>query len=214
MDAPADTTRVALLTDLVGSRAAPDRVALHRRLSDALELANQRHCPIDPLRVTAGDEAQGVFATFGDALGATFTIRLALQVDDGIRFGLGRGAVSVIDPETGVQDGSAWWAARRAIETVEARAHGARHALRTGLASAEEARAVPPELFAAVGAVDALLAPLDAVDRVVLTALLAGELQSDAAARLGLTPSAVSQRVARKGLAVLADAITQLEEVR
>lgn len=203
--------RVALLGDLVDSRAARDRVALHARLSDALAHANDRHRPLDPLRVTVGDEFQGVFATLGDALAASYTVRLALGTD--VRFGIGRGSVAVIDATGNVQDGSAWWSARAAIERVKRRARGAHRALRTGLGTAEEAPALPPALTAAVELADAMLAGLDAESRAILAILLAGRPQAQAADRIGVSRSAVSQRVARNGLAVLADALTRIGEV-
>lgn len=204
------TAYVALLGDLVGSRSSPHRADLHQHLLDALAVANAGVGVLDPLRVTAGDEFQGVFGTLGDALAATFRVRLALRPSD-VRFGLGIGAVEVIDANANVQDGSAWWAARAAIETVESRARGARRALRTGIAAAAGLPDPSDTLLAAVELLDAVLYNLDAADAEVLIGLRAGRSQADIAARLGITPSAVSQRVARGGIAVLADAMTRLE---
>lgn len=214
MNARTSEVCVALLADLVGSRAASDRAALHRRVTDALGRANARFAPLDALHVTVGDEFQGLFATLGEALGASYLLRLTLGADDDVRFGLGRGRVQVIDADHNVQDGSAWWAARAAIEQVELRARGAHRVLRTGLAAAPDAEAPGPALVAAVEATDALLAGLDASGRVILSALLAGRTQAEAADDLGVSRSAVSQRVARGGIAVLADTITRLQEVR
>lgn len=204
---------MALLGDIVRSREVADRADLHARVMDALAAANARHNPLDPLRVTVGDEFQGVFATMGSALAASHTVRLALAGGADVRFGLGRGTVRVIDAASNVQDGSAWWAARAAIEAVEARAHGARRALRTGVAVGEGEPEPTPELLTAVETVDALLAGLDDAGRAILTTLLAGRPQSDAATSLGISRSAVSQRVARGSLAILADALARLEEV-
>ena len=79
---------VALLADLVGSRAATDRTALQQRVRAALTGANERFGPLDPLRATVGDEFQGLFASTGRALAASYAIRLALGPHDGVRFGL------------------------------------------------------------------------------------------------------------------------------
>lgn len=204
---------VALLGDLVGSRSAPARSDLHRRLVDALAAANTGRGVLDPLRVTAGDEFQGVFATVGDALAATYRVRLGLRPAD-VRFGLGVGTVEVIDRDANVQDGSAWWAARAAIEAVETAARGARRALRTGIGTARDLPRPVGPLLAAVELVDAALYGLDDADAGILVGLRAGRSQAEAAAELGVTPSAVSQRVARGGLAILADAMTRLEEAR
>ncbi len=213
MDEVKPQAYVALLGDLVDSRADPQRAALHRRLLDALTTANAGPGVADPLRVTAGDEFQGVFVTLGDALAASYRVRLVLGLG-AVRFGLGVGGIQLLDADANVQDGSAWWAARHAIETVEAAAKGARRALRTGIAAAEGLAAPAGALLAAVELVDATLHGLDDADVGILIDLLIGRSQADAAARLDITPSAVSQRVARGGLAILADAMTRLEETR
>lgn len=202
-----------MLADLVDSRAAADRAALHGRVTDALGAANARFRPLDPLRVTVGDEFQGVFGSVGEALAASYAIRLALGAGDDVRFGLGRGRVQVIEATHNVQDGSAWWAAREALEDIEQRARGAHRVLRTGLAAGEDAAPIDPALRTAVALVDVLLAGLDEPGRVILALLLGGQAQADAADALGISRSAVSQRVARSGVAVLVDAIQALREV-
>ena len=110
---------VAVMGDLVASREADDRNALNQALVDVLEAANhgvdQQWRPVTPRRITVGNEFQGVFATLGAALRATLRIRLALTPYD-VRFGLGRGDVTVLSEEPRVEDGPAWWAARHAIE--------------------------------------------------------------------------------------------------
>lgn len=204
--------RVALLGDLVDSRLAADRPSLHERVLAALADADPRATAVDPLHVTVGDEFQGVFPTTGAALGAAYRVRTALAGVTDVRFGLGRGEVVVIDATRNLQDGSAWWAARDAITTVEGRARAAHRALRTGLVAAPDAEPFGPALRAAVECVDALLHRLDARSWQVLALLLEGASQAEAAAAVGVSPSAVSQRVARDALAVLADAIARLEE--
>lgn len=225
MDEAAERERVALLGDLVASRDTSDRVGLHARVRDALEAANAVTAPLDPLRVTVGDEFQGVFATLGAALGAAYRVRLALVGVTDVRFGVGRGEVVVVDAERNIQDGAAWWAARAAIDEVEGRARGARAGLRTGIApvAGEPGRdadvspalsaAVTAAVSAAVTAVDGLLAGLDPASARILALLVDGHPQSMAAAELGITASAVSQRVARGQLAVAADAIARLESL-
>ena len=83
-----------------------------------------------------------------------------------------------------------------------------------GLDAGADEGPVSTELRVAVEAVDALLAGLDRRGRTILVARLAGRPQSDVARQLGISASAVSQRVRRGGLAVIADAITALEGVR
>lgn len=202
------TACVALLADLVDSRAAADRRALHGRVTAALAATNERYPTLDALRITVGDEFQGLYPTLGAALGASYSVRLALGGGDDVRFGIGRGEVQVIDPDTNLQDGSAWWAARAAIEDVERRAKGSHRALRTGLPPDAD-----PLLLTCVETVDALLAGLDESGRAICASLLTGATQADAAASLGISPSAVSQRVARGGIAIVVDAITRLREI-
>ena len=48
--------RAALLGDLVGSREAGDRSALHALVLDALAAADPGSSAIDPLRVTVGED--------------------------------------------------------------------------------------------------------------------------------------------------------------
>lgn len=205
---------VALLADLVASREATDRTALHERVKSALAAANAALRPLDDLRVTVGDEFQGVFATLGEALFASYLVRLGLGPDDDVRFGIGRGHVEVIDRDANVQDGTAWWVARTAIEDVERRAKGAHRVLRTGLASAPESPAIRTELRVAVEAIDALIGSMTDHDRTILSCLLTGGSQADAAERLGISRSAVSQRASRSSIAVVADAITALKELK
>ena len=204
---------VAVLGDLVRSRDAHDRGEVHRRLQAHLATANADAAPLDPLRVTVGDEFQGVFATMGSALRAVYGLRLALAEVTDVRFGLGRGTVVVVDATLNLQDGSAWWAARLAIESVErAATQASRSARRVGLAAADDAPAIDPSLHAAVLGLDALVAPLDARSAAVADALLRGEPLREVAERLGISASAVSQRVRRDRLSLLTDALSLLEQ--
>src|SRR5262245_40012740 len=89
---------VALIGDVVESRTRRDRQALHDEVEAALEAATAFVPALDPPVVTVGDEFQGVYATLGDALAASFRIRAALHPRADVRFGLGRGAVTTLDP--------------------------------------------------------------------------------------------------------------------
>ena len=116
-----------LLGDVVDSRHHPDRRQLHQRIQAALETAADS--ALDRPSVTVGDEFQGSYPSVGQAIDAALTLRLALAPAIDVRFGIGWGPVSVLEPGSGIQDGPGWWAAREAIEaTVErhARARGQR----------------------------------------------------------------------------------------
>src|SRR5215212_1490182 len=108
-----------LIGDLVASRKADDRTALHARLSDLLTEINDTFAPITPLRITVGDEFQGAFATVGAALQASLRLRLGLLPAHDVRHGLGWGDVTVFEDRPRVEDGPGWWAARDAIHQAQ-----------------------------------------------------------------------------------------------
>ncbi|WP_109774806.1 SatD family protein [Quadrisphaera granulorum] len=113
---------VAVIGDLVGSRRATDRAGLQRTLVAALHDAGALVPARQPLAPTIGDEFQGTFSTLGAAARAALLVRLALlEAGADVRVGLGAGTAVVVDPAATppVQDGPAWWAARRAVETAE-----------------------------------------------------------------------------------------------
>lgn len=202
---------VALIGDLVGSRRSGDRRAVHDALTTAIATVNDELEPVTPLRITVGDEYQGCFAGLGDGVRAALRMRLLLAPLVDARHGLGWGEVRVLSRRPRVEDGSAWWAARDAIEEA---AHLATKAgsrsVRTAFRLPREADPLPPyddTLAAAVNAAlqlrDELVAGLDESGRTVLRGLLEGRTQRQVADDLGVTSSAVSQRVRRGIGAVL-----------
>ncbi|HJE51901.1 MAG TPA: SatD family protein [Tessaracoccus flavescens] len=209
---------VALLIDVVSSRSG-DRAALHQALQDAAAVANERHPAVDPLRPTVGDELQGVYSTLGDALAASYTFRLALAPRWDARVGIGGGAVEVVDSDLGIQDGSAWWLAREAIDWVKEQAHrkgyeSARTAIRDGRradgASSSDSRVAD----ALTRLIDAHVARLKPGVVESLKGVLSGEDNAAVADRLGISASANSQRVINNDLRVVADAIAALGHLR
>lgn len=184
-----------------------DRPAVHDALLDAIEQTNAKVSQLDPLRVTVGDEIQGVYATLGDALAATFALRNIIADTTDIRFGMGGGAVRVVDAERGIQDGSAWILAREAVEAAEAAdddSPGVRTAIRDSRPAAN------PLAEAASQLVDAELHRLGDGPRASLTALWDGLDNQSSAKLLGITPSANSQRVRTNALRPLATAMRAL----
>ncbi|NHA69033.1 SatD family protein [Phycicoccus flavus] len=212
------TSCCVLIGDLVGSREVPDRAALHDALAVALSTVDAVRPSRDGLRVTVGDEFQGSYPTLGEALDVALRVRLLLWPDADVRVGVGRGTVTVLDPGRGIEDGPAWWAARAAVEAVEAAADRApTRLLRTGLRTADgpEDRVAEPGLDtsgpgAAVNAAllcqDHLVGSLSDRSRRLLRGLMDTETtQADLAAAEGISASAVSQRVRADGIgAVLA----------
>lgn len=190
---------------MVRSREA-DRADLHALLTKVLVEVGAEVRPVSALRVTVGDEFQARFATVGDALRASLRIRLALLPEHDVRHGVGWGSVEVLQDDPVVEDGPGWWAARDAIDRV--RADEGRASLRTVRTAyrCEPGRAGPDEhaVNAALLGRDQLVAGLDERSLSVLRGLLGGRTQRELAVPLGISESAVSQRVRADGLAVLA----------
>jgi hypothetical protein len=206
---------VTVLGDLVRSRAAVDRRAVHKKVLASLADVNRMIAARSPLRVTVGDEFQGVYARLGEALAASFMLRVDLAPDIDVRFGIARGSVEDLDLEHGIQDGSAWWAAREAIERTEAKAsRSATRTARTGyLAPGDESGAVLP-VQAALDCLDYMVGSLSDTSLTILEGLMNGRSQQDIAQELGVSASAVSQRVHRDGIGVILEAVRGLRELR
>lgn len=202
---------VALIGDIVESRTHRDRQGLHDAVEAALARANADVPVDDPAVITLGDEFQGVYPTLGDALRASFLIRAELHGTADVRFGVGRGAVSTLDPVRGIHDGPAYWAARDAIELAKEKAGRAQtRTSRTAYLAPDE----PPEQVAAVQAaldcLDFMVGSLSTTSRQILGGLMHGRAQHDLAVAVGISPSAVSQRVRRDGIGVALEAMTTL----
>lgn len=198
-----------LIGDLVGSRTSADRSDLHRRLGAALAEVNDLLAPVRPLWITAGDEYQGTFATVGEAVQATLLVRVRLVPSHDVRHGIGWGDTTVLDEESGIEDGPGWWAARAAIEAAEgAQRTPAARSLRTSYMAAPEAVGGPdPGLVnAALVLRDERVSGLSERSLSVLRGLLVHTTQRDLAEELGISASAVSQRVRADGLAAIVTA--------
>ncbi len=203
-----NASRCTLIGDIVGSRGSVDRADLHRAVEAALRQVDDAVPSLTGLRVTVGDEFQGSYATLGEALDAGLRVRLALLPDVDTRVGIGRGSVTTLDPDRGIEDGPGWWAARSAVEAAEeAAAKPATRHVRTAL------RVAPSEDDTAVDAVNAALLCRDHLVgscsersiRLLRGLMQPHTTQGDLATLEGISPSAVSQRVRADGLgAVLA----------
>jgi hypothetical protein len=204
-----------VIGDLVSSRDALDRARLHTALAAAVSRANAELAPLTPLRITVGDEYQGVFATVGEALAAAQWLRLELAEHVDVRHGVGWGAVEVLDEEPRVEDGPGWWAARAAIEEAERTA--GRPGLRGTRVRYRRADGTPgPDPIAVNAALtcrDALVAAGDARTLRLLRGLSRGRTQTDLAEEEGISPSAVSQRARNDGLLAVLAAEALLTEV-
>ncbi len=190
-----------VIGDIVGSRTADDRRRVHDHLVDALDTVREIVPPRRGMRVTVGDELQGVYATLGEALDATFLLRLHALPEVDVRIGVGRGEVMVLEEARGIEDGPGWWAARDAVEAAERAAEqAATRTLRTVYRSAE-----PDPRRDAVNAAllcrDHLVGSVSERSVRLLRGLMEPDTtQKELAAREGVSASAVSQRVRSDGL--------------
>jgi DNA-binding transcriptional LysR family regulator len=200
-------TATTLIGDLIGSRGSADRRRLHATFAAVLDRVNAELRPPTPVRMQVGDEYQGVFSSLGDALHASLTVRLALLPDADVRHGIGRGRIEVLSEEPRVEDGPGWWAARSAVERVQgAERRPGERSLRTAyVATGGDGPPDPAEaaVNAALALRDHLVGGLSERSLSVLRGLLDGESQRDLAEALGISPSAVSQRVRADGLAAI-----------
>lgn len=204
--------RATLIGDVVGSRRVANRSAAHHTLNSALCHAGAD--AIDPPALTVGDEFQGSYGTVGQAIDAALTIRLAVTPDLDVRFGLGWGAVSVLDSESGIQDGPGWWAAREAIQwTAAAQRQPGLAFVRTTFRADADTREDTGAINAALMCRDHLLGSLDDRSLRILKGLLTDQTKKHIAAAEGISASAVSQRAGRDGLDLIVVASRQLRTV-
>jgi|SRR4051794_10598033 len=194
-----------LIGDVVSSRSAADRARLHARLTALLAEVNAAFDTTAPLRITVGDEFQGTFATVGAALTASLRIRVGMLPDHDVRHGIGWGEVGVLGDDPRVEDGPGWWAARDAIHEVkDAQDRPASRYRSTSFHQAQDAGGPNADLVeAALLLRDAAVGRLDVRSLSILRGLLTGQTQRDLARGLGISASAVSQRVRTDGLAAL-----------
>lgn len=189
---------MAVIGDVVGSREHPDRAALDARLQECLDQINRDWSPQVPLRVTVGDEFQGAWHSRGPALRAALRIRLELLPEIDLRVGLGVGGVSVLREQPRVEDGPGWWSAREAIDFVKADASRPQRHTKMGYRGPDQAL-----VNAVLVGLDALIAPLDARSVVLARGLLAGCSRAALASEVGISASAVSQRIGRHSLGAI-----------
>jgi hypothetical protein len=204
--------RATLIGDVVGSRTVADRAGAHRLLNRALRGVAKD--AIDPPAFTVGDEFQGAFASVGLAIAAALSLRLAVAPDIDVRFGIGWGAVTMLDETAGIQDGPGWWAAREAIEwTASAQRQPGLALVRTSYRLNDDNRADVDAVNAALFCRDHLLGSLDDRSTRIVKALLDNQTKKDIAAAEGISPSAVSQRASRDGLDLIVLASEYLRSV-
>jgi SatD family protein len=205
--------KATLIGDVVGSRDAADRRALHRALTTAL--GDVIDDSIDAPAFTVGDEFQGSYPTVGQAIAAALSVRLALAPAVDVRFGIGWGPATVLDRDTGIQDGPGWWAAREAIEwTATAQRRPGLALVRTSYRTAHPAGPAADPINAALMCRDHMLGSLDERSIRILRGLVHNRSKKELADEVGISASAVSQRAGRDGLDLIVTASQYLSDIR
>ncbi|MDQ0209518.1 SatD family protein [Arthrobacter bambusae] len=160
-----------------------------RSIREAFEKANVGSPMRRSLWPTVGDEFQAIFFTLGDALLTTSLVRLTLSEGVDCRFGLGRGETVNVDesaPGT-IQDGSAWWNAREAIEETHRREHGTEPYLRSWFVSNSESESGTVALVKGFLLLrDASISSMRPRDRRLTAGTLLGYSQTELAHQEGL----------------------------
>ncbi len=208
---PDDSSAVALIGDLVGSRSQPSRGEVQAALLAALLQANDLVPGLQPLAATIGDEFQGVFETVSAASTAALVVRLALPEQLDARAGLGVGVIQIVGESAYglTQDGQAWWSAREAVIAVkddERRLPGLRTAVVHGDGPVEQEKWMNGYLATR----DAVVSRLDGRQRRLLLGVLQGVTRADLAEREGISASAVSQSLRRSGAVEVLHAVSLL----
>ncbi|WP_029145757.1 SatD family protein [Microbacterium luticocti] len=207
----------AVIVDIVGSRRIEDRPAAQRALDDALA-ALERDLPGAqvPLHPIVGDEMQGVFGGLDAALRATLLFQLALPDAVQCRFGIGLGPVGEVPSASGgISDGPGWWAARAAIEAVEALAVRAVPSARTRVAASGDDEGIGDAVRRANAyllARDQLVAGMSERTRRLTHGRCLGRTQRALAAAEGITQSAVSQALRTSGAAAVVAGFRLLQD--
>lgn len=203
-----------MIGDLVGSRRAADRQHLHDLFADRLGALRERVPSVSPLQITVGDECQGVFSTLGDALLAVMLLQVSMRASGAdLRFGIGRGEVRSLDAARGIVDGSAYWNARAAIEQTEKRARSARTRwarITIQVDPDSPDAATDSATQSALDCLDFMIGSLSESSLAILEGLMNDRTQEDLADEVGISPSAVSQRVVNHGLGVITSVTTRL----
>jgi DNA-binding CsgD family transcriptional regulator len=200
--------RIAVIVDIVGSRALSDRAAAHQRVLDVFAQTERRWSPLRGLYATAGDEYQAVYSTLPDALAAVTAATLLLGGGPDLRCGIGRGEIVDVDAAAGISDGSAWWNARAAIDEAKARQSGGEPDVRAWFTDPDGEDA--PAVAAFLRMRDHVLARMKTRERRIAGLSLMGASQAEIARAEAISQPAISQNLRRSGASAVSEALATL----
>lgn len=227
------TLRYAVIADIVGSRTLTNRADAQKIFEAALERASEGLALLQAPYPTVGDEFQAVAYTLEDALLLTLRAQLLLPPQLQLRFGIGAGRIEEFAsgvhrqaPARGrgaesaaLQDGSAWWAARGAIN----RAHDVQDASNPFIRTWFMAHASVESEFSShcQTCVNAMLSlrdhsilKLSARHRRITAALLLGKTQVEIARAEKLSQQAISDFARGTGAGLIQSSLIIAEAAR
>jgi hypothetical protein len=209
-----DASGVAVIADLIGSRKVPDRALAQQQLSDAANRVNKLITPVQPFAATVGDEFQALYADAASAFEATLLLRLWLPEGIDTRFGIGAGGYRTISTEPhDIQDGSAWWSAREAIDAAKAKQDRRNPALRSWyVVDTEHIGRFPEQQTACAYLIsrDYIVGKMRASTRAMLRGSLVGQTQVELAKELGITQGTVSSAMRKSGPSIVIEGVDQI----
>ena len=227
------TLRYAVIADIVGSRTLTNRADAQRIFEAVLERASEGLALLQAPYPTVGDEFQAVAYTLEDALLLTLRAQLLLPPQLQLRFGIGAGRIEEFasgvhrqapargrgGEATSLQDGSAWWAARAAIN----RAHDVQDASNPFIRTWFMAHAsVEPEfsshcqtcINAMLSLRDHSILKLSARHRRITASLLLGKTQVEIARVEKLSQQAISDFARGTGAGLIQSSLIIAEAAR
>ena len=203
----------AVIGDVIKSRQHRDRFALQRALQEALSEVNDEVPPVQPLKITIGDEFQGLYPSLELALLATLYVSLRLIANEAeVRFGVGWGVIPIQDAANVPfgQDGPAWWKAREALDRISESEKQQRWPRTWRTAVNTDGGVLDGMTNAFLLCRDDLIGRLDQKDIAIAIGIFRGEQQDRLADRLSMSQSAVAQRLQNHGIYALLRAHEQL----
>lgn len=195
---------VGVIIDIVRSRALEDRAAAQQAIHKVFDEAHLVVRPSIPLWATSGDEFQVVYSNTRDAMAVTALVRLLLPPGVDCRFGLGEGEIRIVETTAqgqSIQDGSAWWRAREAIDVAHALEDRGQRYARTAFRGEDAAGEELTNAYALLR--DHTISRMTPRERRIAAGLLRGRGQDEIAAQEKISQSAVSQNAQKSGAAAL-----------
>ena len=206
----------AVIADIVRSRELDDRAAAQRAIETAVARA-EADVPlaVAPLTAVVGDELQAEYPTVAAAAAALLLVRLNLPDGVECRFGVGVGDVRPVElGDRTIPEGPAWWAARAAIERIEAVQQRVAPLARTWFEAQEGADVEVRQSVALANAYalsrDQLVSSMSERARRLTYGRCLGRSQRELAGDEGITQSAVSQALASAGSAAVVEGFLAL----